>query len=70
MLTALATVLGILGGSAEIGGFALEHPHFWKHTIPEGEMKALCANAFKSYNADTGLWQDNHGRYHYCPPKK
>ena len=68
MIAALLTLLGALGGMTEIGDFALEHPRFWHHQVPEGEMKARCANAFKSFDSDSGLWKDFHGKYHHCPP--
>ena len=69
MIAALLTLLGALSGMTEVGGFVMDHPHFWQHQVPEGVMKARCANAFKSYDPDSGLWKDSrYHKYHHCPP--
>ena len=68
MIAALLALLGALGSMTDAGGFFIDHPHFWQHQEPEGAMKARCANAFKSYDADSGLWTDYRGKYHHCPP--
>jgi len=69
MLEIIAVVIGIMTGGIELYQHA---PHLSVGEVPShinGEVNpdwiVGCSNAFKSFNADTGLWSDGK-QFHYC----
>ena len=64
-ITILALIFGGIHDTLDFNNSINEFHPFWKHRMGENEMKAICANHFKSY--EDGLWTDYHGKKHPCP---
>ena len=67
MIEAILTILGLMGGLTDIGGFALDHPHFWQHRASDDVMAVRCANAFKTYDWEKKAFINASGHWQHCP---
>lgn len=63
-LAIVAAIVGIISGGTR---FAVTSHDYVNRVSPR--MIERCADAFKSYNPQTQIWVDFHGKHHFCPPR-
>lgn len=67
MFASIAVFLGIVNGVFGFGINAYKADQLRSMTPAQARMIERCADAFKSYRPDTGMWIDYQGKHHHCP---
>lgn len=65
-LALVGAILSVLSGSLKLS-LTLHDIDNRPGSVAWARITERCADAFKSYRPDTGMWLDYSGKHHHCP---